>query len=151
MSEQGVTVTIKYGKGYEEPWVVFKGSVHEVFANVSDYFDIQTDEEWTLNELVLEANRIAHGGANVVREFGAKPAAVEKTSPSGNAEADTSVEAESASDSEALGPVESLVQKMKEAGSVDDLRTLWLENKALYEAHKSVQEAYSSRGRELTA
>lgn len=117
---------------------------------IEDYFDIKQGD-LTLNEFVAEAERIFQGHGNVVREFGAKPTSVEKTSPSGNAETETSVEAEGASDSEALGPVESLVKKMKEAGSVDDLRTLWLENKALFEANQSVQEAYSTRGRELTA
>lgn len=150
MSEENITITLKPERGNGH-WVVLRhASVDGMAKLIEDYFDIKQGD-LTLNEFVAEAERIFQGHGNVVREFGATPTSVEKTSPSGNAETETSVEAEGASDSEALGPVESLVKKMKEAGSVDDLRTLWLENKALYEANKSVQEAYSTRGRELTA
>lgn len=80
-----LTVTIKYGKGYDESWAVFKGVPEEVKADLVDYFGLDSASVagLTLNQLVQNVTQIAHSGATAGAQLGAvalpsKPAAPEK-------------------------------------------------------------------------
>lgn len=151
MADAALTVTLKAGKGYEAHWVVFKGgSVQEVRSHIEDYFEFEPNEALTLNEVVAQAEATIQGTANVLREFKGSVVKSEKTDAGSGNKAEPAPVAESASDSEQQSPAEALAAKMATAATVDDLRALWVDNKALYDEHKIVKDAYSKRGRELT-
>ena len=50
-----VKVTIKYGKGYEEPWFSFQGLPHEVRADIAATFEIEGADKISLAQLTLDA------------------------------------------------------------------------------------------------
>ena len=150
MSEQAFCVTLKAGQGNSH-WTIFRGdSVSEIRAHIEDYFEMEKDPNLSLNEVVHVAEGIIQGTSNVLKEFKGAVVSSEKTDAgSGNNTAPAPV-AESASDSDQQSPAEALAAKMATAATVDDLRALWVDNKALYDEHKVVKDAYSKRGRELT-
>ena len=151
MSEQAFCVTLKAGQGNSH-WTIFRGdSVSEIRAHIEDYFEMEKDPNLSLNEVVHVAEGIIQGTSNVLKEFKGAVVSSEKTESSGN-KSKASAVAESANDSEGpVGPAEALAAQMAAAATVDDLRALWVDNKALYDAHKIVKDAYKKRGSELTA
>lgn len=69
-NDHGITVTIKYGKAYDDTWAVFKGSnAQEVRMQLLEYFDIDwtTVGELSLHELVNDVTKVAHGTATATR------------------------------------------------------------------------------------
>jgi hypothetical protein len=68
-----LSITIKYGKGYEETWAVFQGTAAEVRTGIEDYFglSIQETEELTLNQLVVNVTKLAHGTQAAASKLGA--------------------------------------------------------------------------------
>lgn len=151
MSEQAVTITLK-GKSNSSHWVIFRGdSAKEARDHIEEYFDIEHNPELTLNEVVFQAEAILQGTGNVITAFKGAVVSSEKTEGSGNNAEAAPVEASANEAETALSPVEALVQAMSTAKTVDDLRSLWVENKSLFDAHQPVKDAYSKRGKELTA
>lgn len=156
---EAMTVTIKYGKGYEESWAVFRGDVWQIRADLITYFGINVDyaNGVTLNELVIAATHVAHGTGNVAAVLGATPISVTESltgAPTGNAAWDQfdgkgekpAVEAvrEAAEGSQAL------ISQLQQAASVADLKKLWAEHQAAF-SDASVKAAYSVRGKALKA
>lgn len=163
MADAAITVTMKAGKGFEAHWAVFKGaSVEEVRDHIEEYFEMEKDPNLSLNEVVNVAEGILQGVSNALK--GLKGDIVEVTRTNGDIKvgrvvgessgnkSKASAVAESANDSEgSVSPAEALAAQMAAAATVDDLRALWVDNKALYDAHKIVKDAYKKRGSELTA
>ena len=67
-----MSITIKYGKGYEETWAGFTGTVPEGREDIIDYFGVDraTVTELTLSELVVNVTNLAHGKGNVAAMLG---------------------------------------------------------------------------------
>ena len=70
---RGITVTIKYGKAYDDTWAVFHGTTDDVRADITRFFGIPSTSETalTLSELVINATGIAHGIGALASELGA--------------------------------------------------------------------------------
>jgi hypothetical protein len=158
------SVTIKYGKGYDESWAVFRGTIWEIRANLVAYFGISVDyaSSLTLNELVVAATHVAHGTGNVAAILGGTPAPISVTEslcgePTGEA-ALAQVEADAkagklpygGSQAEPVDPNVELVQQLQAALTVDDLKKLWTVHQAAF-SDKAVKAAYSKRGKALKA
>src|SRR5674476_1564248 len=77
-SMEPMSVTIKYGKGYEETWVVFHGNVWQIRTDLIASFGINVDyaSGLTLHELVVAATHVAHGTGNVAAILGGTPISV---------------------------------------------------------------------------
>lgn len=157
-------VTIKYGKGHEDSWVVFEGSTQEIRADVIDYFgmDPETQRGLSLSSIVVNATSIAHGkgliatslGATVVEETPepAKPtedpwAAVAGQQsgpwPGSASVAESAEEKTDDTTAWALGEIEKKT-------TVQELKKFWAENQALFSNDK-VMAAWKKRGKALQA
>lgn len=78
MEEQDATtkVTLKYGKGYEAPWLTFGGSPAEIRAQIIEAFALEGDEgaqTLSLAELVTRAATRAHALYEAATRLGATP------------------------------------------------------------------------------
>ncbi|MFE1842022.1 hypothetical protein [Streptomyces sp. NPDC059515] len=162
MSEgRGITVTIKYGKSYEDTWAVFKGSASEVRSDILDYFGIESDSVTglTLSDIVTNATNIAHGkgliatqlGATVVAEEPAPPAkpqgdpwaAIGNSSPVTVADQAPAASPEQDKNAWVLGEI---AKKTSRA----ELKKFWAENQSFF-ADPAVMDAYKAKGKSLPA
>ncbi|USH44952.1 hypothetical protein SEA_GREENWEASEL_34 [Streptomyces phage GreenWeasel] len=162
MSEtRGITVTIKYGKGYDDSWAVFKGTPGEVREDVLDYFGIDRDSATglTLSEVVVNATQIAHGkgliaaklGATVIAEEPAPPA-----KPQGDpwAAIGTSQPVTVADQAPASSPDQDknawVLGEIAKKTTRAELKKFWAENQSFF-ADPSVMDAYKAKGKSLPA
>lgn len=141
-----LTVTFKYGKGYEETWAVFKGKAQDLRQQILDYFGMDSSEfsDLTLHDVVLEATRIAHADRTVMTSLGGKVATKSERAQ------ERAQEPASQAKSEPEGPTpeQALIARLEAAETVDGLKRLWAENKALF-SDDGVKAAYKKRGSEL--
>lgn len=149
---EDITVTMKYGKGFEEPWAVFRGSSESIRENILSYYgmDRESATELTLHEIVLNAKRITHAGSSAATVLGGTviPASQEGRSapaaqPTGDPWAEPVVPAE---------PAKSPLWDQQElCTSVADLQQLWARNQAEYAADADLFTAWKAKGKALSA
>lgn len=143
--ERGVTVTVKYGAGFEAPWTVFHGTVDEVKEDMGVWFG-QEEAAKTLDGHDLLSGLYnafkAQGGSSGGRGRG-KPseAAPEPAKP---ISADVE-EARPLVDAEGL--VEVVIMQIKNATD-DGILDLWRQYKKAFEDAR-VQKAVKDRKAEL--
>lgn len=65
-------VTIKFGKGYEDPWLTFRGSVEQIRAEVLAAFGMEDNPELSLAAVVVNATREAHAMYGVASGLGGR-------------------------------------------------------------------------------
>lgn len=139
------SVTIKSGKGYDDTWQVFRGeSLKEVRDQIVEFFDMEVSGDLSLHSVVLEATRLAHGGAAPVKILGAKVEAEVK-----DGEKDPWAEAEKA-EQKTEDPYAGLIAELGAAPDVEELRRIWQRNQDHF-SEERVMEAYKARGKALTA
>ncbi len=139
----GLTVTIKYGKGYDDSWVVFRGDRESVRQDIIAYFgmDDASVATLTLSELVVNATQVAHGKGALASQLGAtvinstvatqgKPVEEAKPEPVKNE----------------ANPVLALIEA---ATDVDALKRLWATNKAAFN-DPAAMAAWKAKGQALT-
>ncbi|MFI0985006.1 hypothetical protein [Streptomyces exfoliatus] len=156
MTDHDLTITIKYGKGYEDTWAVFKGTSEAVRDRIIRFYGFRPEmvADLTDSELVVEATNIAHGKGNLAAFLGATTIGVEKTDrPRTNAaRADDPWAAASASpptQRSAVGDTADwILGEIEKAAELDDLKKLWAANQSLF-ADPGVMAAYKARGRAL--
>jgi hypothetical protein len=143
-----IGVTIKYGKGYEDTWAVFRGSVRQVRELICDYFGFGCKDETglSLSDLVVNATNLAHGKGNVASILDAR---VISDSPA-QSPADDPWAAASASKPEQTTDNKSawILGEIEKQGSLDDLKKVWAANQAMF-SDPAVMTAYKARGRAL--
>lgn len=148
-----VKVTIKYGKGYEESWAVFEGSIDQLRLDIAGYFGM--DENYvgalTLHEVVSQATAVAHGTSNVMTTLGGTVVNQEKpqAGPTG-ASAWDRVDGEAGGEQHVESSHAWLVDALGKAESLDALKKLWAENQSAF-SDATVTDAYKARGKELKA
>lgn len=147
---RGVTVTVKYGKGYEEPWAVFRGLVREVREDIITFFGLDRESvaELTLSEITVNAKQVAQGKGAVASKLGGtvissrssqdKPAA---TGDDAWAEADKPAEPEKS-------PLYDLIQGTQDVAA---LQRLYAENAATFKADADLMKAWKTHGKSLKA
>ncbi|MFF9095661.1 hypothetical protein ACF1AX_21310 [Streptomyces sp. NPDC014802] len=157
-------VTIKYGKGYDDSWVVFEGSTPEVRAEIIDYFgmDPETQRGLSLSSIVVNATNVAHGkgliatalGATVVEETNtaapAKPtedpwAAASAAQSSGPWPGSASVAEPKKEDPNAY-----ILGEIEKQTTVDGLKKLWAGNQSFF-SDAGVMAAWKAKGKSLQA
>ncbi len=153
MSERSTTVTIKYGKGYEETWAVFRGTTEELREDIVAYFGLDgaSVAAMTLSELVVNVTNLAHGKGNVAATLGAT-AIPSSTSEAAQAEGSDPWAAASASPTTpaAEPAVNPIFEAIKGCTTRDELKRLWAENQPQF-ADAAVMDAWKARGKELSA
>ncbi|GGU41346.1 hypothetical protein GCM10010211_00380 [Streptomyces albospinus] len=145
--EHGITVTIKYGKGYEDTWAVFRGPSEVVRKQIIDYFGFECEPvtSLTLSELVVEATSIAHGTGNIAGLLGGRIVATEAPSDEDDPWAAASATPAPAAKEEPNGWILGEIAKQT---SVADLQKVWAANQSFF-ADPTVMTAYKAKGRAL--
>ncbi|MFE2104294.1 hypothetical protein ACFXAF_00210 [Kitasatospora sp. NPDC059463] len=133
-------MTIKYGKGFEDSWAVFRGSPEQVEKDITTYFgfDRESVTGLALSELVVEATRTAQSTTMLVRGLDARivpQPAPAKSVPAGPAPAN---------------PAGGLLELIERCPNVEALKELWATNQAAF-ADPAVMDAWKARGRSLKA
>ena len=144
--ERGVTVTVKYSKDYDAPWVVFHGSVDEVKEDMGIWFG-QEEAAKTLDGHDLLSGLYnafkTQGGGSGGRGRGKAPSADPAPAKPISAEVE---EARPLVDAESL--VEIVIMQIKTATD-EGILDLWRQYKKAFEDAR-VQRAVKDRKAELT-
>ncbi|WP_329289584.1 hypothetical protein [Streptomyces pseudovenezuelae] len=158
MSE--TTVTIKYGKGYDDTWAVFRGSASELRADILEFFgmDPATQAGLSLSSIVTNATQVAHGkaliatalGATVVEETTSEPAkptddpwAAASAAQSGPWSGSASVAETKKEDPNAW-----ILGEIEKQTTVDGVKKLWAANQSFF-SDPAVMAAWKAKGKAL--
>ncbi|MFI1655603.1 hypothetical protein ACH4ZU_11950 [Streptomyces sp. NPDC020472] len=148
-ADGSIGVTIKYGRGYEDTWAVFRGSVEQVRAQICGFFGFEC-KDWTdlsLSDLVVNATNLAHGKGNIASALGAQ--VISSIPPTKVPDDDPWVAASAA---KAEKPTDNgsawILGEIEKQSSTEDLKKLWAANQAMF-ADPAVMSAYKARGSAL--
>lgn len=150
---RGITVTIKWGKGYEEPWLVFHGLAREVREDIiaAFGFDGESVADLTLAELVVNAKQAAHGTGRVASQLGGRVISQGQAKPAAPTEEDAWSKAEQEPAAPAEPEVNPLYAEIEKQPSVAALQRLWAENKDAFTAEPELMVAYKVKGKALSS
>jgi hypothetical protein len=144
-----ISITVKYGKGYDETWAGFRGSVEDVREDITSYFGLDSASvtDLTLNELVINVTQQAHGVVTAVKALGGKviTKAESDEAQQPSAGGDPWTEAEKPAD-----PLKFFQDAIEAATTKDALKLLWAENQAVF-ADKPLMDAWKAKGKALSA
>lgn len=144
----GITATVKMD-GKDAPWLVFHGAPSEVRSNIIEAFgmDAEAVQDWTVLDLTVEASRVAKAQSNVAHGIGGRPL----TKGEGQSKAPEAWEAARSGqvepEPEQRNP---LFDAIEQAGTVDELKALWADNKAAF-SDGELMAAWKARGKSLQA
>ncbi|MGW8953516.1 hypothetical protein [Streptomyces sp. NPDC055709] len=156
-----MSVTIKYDKGHDATWAVFKGTAGEIRADVMEFFgmDPATQAGLSLSSIVTNATQIAHGkgliatalGATVIEETTSEapakpqgdPWAAAASTQSGPWPGSASVAEPKSSDPNAY-----ILGEIEKQTTVDGLKKLWAANQSFF-SDASVMAAWKAKGKSL--
>lgn len=120
-----LTVTLKYGKDYADPWLVIRGSsAEDTKRRVAEAVGIEGWEEYTLVELIVSAKRLVLSANNVATQLGGtvlprSAGAAEEQAPAAQA---------TAKPEEPTGPT--LAERIEGVASKKEGQQLYLNNRA---------------------
>ncbi|QFG10700.1 hypothetical protein SEA_ANIMUS_32 [Streptomyces phage Animus] len=156
------TVTIKYGKGYDDTWAVFKGTATEIRANILEFFgmDPATQQGLSLSSVVVNATNIAHGKGLIATQLGGT--VIEETSneepakPAGDPWAAASAAqssgpwpgSASVTEAKAEDPNAYILGEIAKQTTVDGLKKLWAANQSFF-SDAAVMAAWKAKGKSL--
>ena len=143
-SGPGRVITIKFGKGYEAPWAVYRGNADELRRFLIEDFGIEGGEDMTLGQLTVQASSVANGLSAVKGELGGNVIPMNRAAKASPQEAAApKPEPESEEDNNAP-----LIALLEGASDVATLKRLWAENRSAFTDPK-VAAAYKARGAQL--
>lgn len=153
------SVTIKYGKNYEDTWATFKGTPAQVRQQVAEFFgmDPQATAGLTLAQLVFNATGMAHAMTTLQNAFPAMTAIPAHEAGKPGPQGDPWQAAQGASPSpatagqvpaEEISPSARVLAEIESAATVTDLKRIWATNREAFK-DPSVSSAYQTKGRAL--
>ncbi|MGW0895913.1 hypothetical protein ACWD0G_02780 [Streptomyces goshikiensis] len=144
-----IGITIKYGKSYEDTWVVFRGSVRQVRELLCDYFGFECKDvtSLSLSDLVVNATSLAHGKGNIAALLDAR-IIPDDTATAAPAEDPWAAASAAPSQPQTDSGSTWILGEIEKQTSVADLQKLWAANQTHF-ADPSVMTAYKARGRVL--
>lgn len=147
-SKAETTVTIKYGKGYEESWVVFRGSPDEIRAQLIGYFapEPETVEGLSLHELVLNLTKLAHSTSAASSGLGGTV-----INNGGRAQRPSSGGWAAAAAEPAVPERNPLYGKVESATTLDEVKDIYARNADAFKADAELLAAWKAKGKELSA
>lgn len=145
-----MTVTVKYGKGYEAAWITFRGSPSQIKSDLVQTFGLEGQDDLNLGSVVLNAQSVAHAlhntgtvlGGTVV---GTGKAKGDKPASSEQAGGDPWAQAEEPAD-----PYEGVKALIAATTTVDELKRLYAETPEIATTPEVLAE-WKARGKALTA
>lgn len=141
------TVTIKYGKGYDETWGVFRGSVEAIRAQLIAYFEIpEADHEGlSVHDLVLNATRLAQSTSAAAVGLGGKVLAKGDAPASGGwAKAAAGLSPAEPERNPLYGLIEACADR-------EALKDVYARNVDTFKADAELLAAWKAKGKALTA
>ncbi|AXQ61089.1 hypothetical protein SEA_HANK144_34 [Streptomyces phage Hank144] len=159
MSE--ISVTIKYDKGHDATWAVFRGTAGEIRADVMEFFgmDPATQQGLSLSSIVTNATQIAHGKGLIATALGAtvveETTTEEPAKPSGdpwaaaaNVQPGPWPGSASAAEPKKDDPNAYILGEIEKQTTVDGLKKLWAANQSFF-SDASVMAAWKAKGKSL--
>jgi hypothetical protein len=156
-----LSVTIKYDKGHDATWAVFRGTTTEIRADILDFFgmDPATQVGLSLSSVVTNATQIAHGKGLIATALGAT--VVEETSepakPTGdpwaaaaNVQSGPWPGSASVAEPKKEDPNAYILGEIEKKTTVQELKKLWAENQSFF-SDAAVMAAWKAKGKALSA
>lgn len=148
-----VTYTMKGGKGYEEPWVVFHGTPDAIRENALAIFGMEQEQfaGVATSDVLSELNEIFNGTRQVMKTLGGstvKPS--EEVKPSAGHDPWASEPTPDSNEANADDPVDKMLERIEAVTDVAALKSLWAKNKELFNDSR-LMDAYKAKGKALTA
>lgn len=145
---QGVSITIKTGKGYDDTWLGFTGNVSSVQMDIIETFGLVGQEGLTLYEIVANATQVAHGVTRAVTAL--KGTVIPSTPKPDEAQQVTHDQAPAQEED----PYDLLMQQINADNiSIDTLRHLYADNTEMFTADtdqaRAAKKAWKARGKAL--
>lgn len=139
MTDEAVTVTLKFDKGYEAPWLVLKGQPSEVEANLANLIGVNVGE-LSLIDLIGKASKIAQSHYAISDQLGGEVVVSKK-------KADSKPKAESKPEAETddANNEDDVIVAIAEAASSEELRAVLKKYNKRIKASAKYKEAYKSR------
>lgn len=147
------TFTIKFGKGFEAPWLVLHGTAEQMVERATNFFSLDRDEcdNLTPAEILLKAVHIAQGQFSVTDGLGgtplskkaSKPVSAAPAAPEQGSSAPPWKQDEVKADE--VSPEDGLVGQLQAASTKKDVQSLYVGNKELFKSSTKVQEAFKAR------
>jgi hypothetical protein len=156
-----LSVTIKYDKGHDATWAVFRGTTTEIRADILDFFgmDPATQVGLSLSSVVTNATQIAHGkgliatalGATVVEETSepAKPTD-DPWAAAANVQSGPWPGSASVAEPKKEDPNAYILGEIEKKTTVQELKKLWAENQSFF-SDAAVMAAWKAKGKALSA
>lgn len=143
-----ISLTLKHGGGYGDPWLVFRSASAEgLKQQVLDFFDIEgVSEDATPAEVAYLATADSLSKYAIHGNLEAKTVSSSKPKTRAVKPAATSTESSDSSESE----VEYVKELFAQAESVEDVKRVWAENKKLCSGNDELLATYKARGKELS-
>lgn len=152
------TVTIKYGKGYDDTWAVFRGRPEEIRSDILSYFgmDPEAQRGLSLSSIVINATNVAHGkgliatalGATVVEETTTDEPARPSSDPWAAAASTTPVHTVADQAPAKEDPNAWILGEIEKQTDVQGVKKLWAENQSFF-SDASVMAAWKAKGKAL--
>lgn len=141
-------LTIKYGKGYEEPWLTAKGNSESIKAGLAAFFGLDREEieGLTAHEVVLNCKKLAIGTSAVVAGLGGT--VINGTRP---ARGGWQAAAEGSAPAEPAEPERNpLFATIDAATTVDAVKDIYARNVDAIKADPELLAAWKAKGKELS-
>lgn len=149
-SGRGVTVTLKFGGGFEYPWVVLRGTPDEVKQDIAQIFGFESASvaDATIASVIRDAAQEALALGNALAGLGAQPVRRNSGGSKGGSksqpdEAQADVAAAAAAD-----PLAELKKAIDDAADIDALKVLWAENQEAFQ-DADLLAAWKAKGQAL--
>jgi hypothetical protein len=165
-ADRSTSLTVKYGKDYDDPWVVFRGSPSAIREQALEYFGVTPDErqgQLDTHSLVIELVYLAQSSYHVATQAGGqtippktdavpadeKPSseAAEIPEPSSPAGGDVWERAAAARKK----PEPTLLERIEACETRVELQDLFVANQEALAPGTEAREAWKARGKALPA
>lgn len=135
--------TLKYGKGYEEPWLVIRGrTADETKQRVVDAVGLEGAEDLTLAEVIVNAKNVVQGASNVATQLGGTALPSRSSKPSEPAPAATPEPAESEGST--------LLEQIDKLESKREGQRFYLANRSAIDADPKAKQAITEKMKTLS-
>lgn len=148
-----VTVTLKAGKGYDDPWIVVKGSVHEVHERLLELmgWDASKVDELPLASTVLAASDTWHAQANVSSGLGGRFLSESTGEPVDYGSRVEDVQAEAGVPAEIIGNDAAITvwQAMESATTEEQMKQLWKDRRLTFQNTPELVPLWQERAKAI--
>lgn len=142
-SAGALTVTLKGGSGYEEPWLVIRGATaEEAKRRVAEAVGLEGTDDLTLVEVIVNAKNVMQGASNVATQLGGTAISSRSSKPSESAPAAAPEPAKQE------GPT--LLEQIDKLGAKREGQQFYLANRSAIDADPDAKAAITAKMKTLS-